>query len=98
MLEWFHLMIPRRTNYWRIFTTFQHKVEAQTAPQSFYPYPNLGSFRLGLWYWNGGVQTSQKSSESFWKSLVIQISIRRMFENQINKKLASEDGDAEEAG
>lgn len=28
---------------------------------SFYPYPNKSSFRLGDWYWNGGVQKSQES-------------------------------------
>lgn len=28
---------------------------------SFYPYPNETSFRLGDWYWNGGVQKSQQS-------------------------------------
>jgi hypothetical protein len=26
---------------------------------SFYPYPNRNSFRLGNWYWNGGMQKSQ---------------------------------------
>jgi hypothetical protein len=31
------------------------------VPQSFYPYPNENSFRLGNWYWNGGVQKSQES-------------------------------------
>lgn len=28
---------------------------------SFLPYPNENSFRLGLWYWNGGAQKSQES-------------------------------------
>lgn len=27
----------------------------------FYPYPNQSSFLLGEWYWNGGLQKSQKS-------------------------------------
>src|ERR1700722_9072300 len=27
--------------------------------ESFYPYPNQSSFRLGDWYWNGGIQKSQ---------------------------------------
>jgi hypothetical protein len=31
------------------------------TPPSFYPYPNRSSFRLGEWYWNGGVQKSQSS-------------------------------------
>jgi len=35
----------------------------QDTPHSLlYPYPNENSFRLGHWYWNGGVQ---KSKESF---------------------------------
>jgi hypothetical protein len=28
---------------------------------AFYPYPNEASFRLGQWYWEGGVQKSQES-------------------------------------
>lgn len=28
---------------------------------AFYPFPNESSFRLGHWYWNGGVQKSQQS-------------------------------------
>ncbi|KAG1835328.1 hypothetical protein DFJ58DRAFT_735609 [Suillus subalutaceus] len=31
------------------------------APDTFYPYPNKSSFLLGDWYWNGGIQKSQKS-------------------------------------
>jgi hypothetical protein len=31
-----------------------------SAP-TLYPYPNCSSFRLGEWYWNGGVQKSQSS-------------------------------------
>jgi hypothetical protein len=27
----------------------------------FHPYPNLNAFRLGEWYWNGGLQKSQAS-------------------------------------
>jgi Plavaka transposase len=32
-----------------------------SALPTFYPYPNHSSFRLGEWYWNGGVQKSQSS-------------------------------------
>jgi hypothetical protein len=32
-----------------------------TLEQSLHPYPNLSSFRLGEWYWNGGIQKSQSS-------------------------------------
>lgn len=31
------------------------------AADAFYPYPNKSSFLLGDWFWNGGVQKSQKS-------------------------------------
>jgi hypothetical protein len=31
------------------------------STMNFYPYPNEASFRLGHWYWNGGVQKSQES-------------------------------------
>jgi hypothetical protein len=36
-----------------------HAVCQTTAP--FYPFPNESSFRLGQWYWNGGVQKSQQN-------------------------------------
>jgi hypothetical protein len=41
-------------------------VPARTDPldansRMFYPYPNRSMFRLGDWFWNGGVQKSQKS-------------------------------------
>jgi hypothetical protein len=32
-----------------------------STSNSFYPYPNHSSFRLGDWYWNGGAQKSQSS-------------------------------------
>jgi hypothetical protein len=32
-----------------------------SAETVFHPYPNLSSFRLGEWYWNGGAQKSQTS-------------------------------------
>jgi hypothetical protein len=35
--------------------------QAESSPQSFYPYPNRSAFRLGDWYWNGGPQKSQAS-------------------------------------
>jgi len=35
-------------------------IPPQNSPEPlFYPYPNRSSFRLGDWYWNGGVQKSQ---------------------------------------
>lgn len=32
-----------------------------STSQTFYPYPNRTAFRLGDWFWNGGVQKSQAS-------------------------------------
>jgi hypothetical protein len=32
-----------------------------STSQPFYPYPNRSAFRLGDWFWNGGVQKSQAS-------------------------------------
>jgi hypothetical protein len=37
------------------------------CPTSFRPYPNEASFRLGDWYWNGGVQKSQESFQQLLK-------------------------------
>jgi Plavaka transposase len=34
---------------------------SHSTSQTFYPYPNLNAFRLGDWFWNGGVQKSQAS-------------------------------------
>jgi hypothetical protein len=43
-------------------------IEATNSPNAtsqgrnpFYPYPNESSFRLGEWYWTGGIQKSQES-------------------------------------
>ena len=33
---------------------------AHSTIPAFSPYPNQSSFLLGDWYWNGGVQKSQK--------------------------------------
>ena len=44
------------------FSDIPHGNTAPESPStSFYPYPNLSSFRLGHWYWNGGTQKSQSS-------------------------------------
>jgi hypothetical protein len=32
-----------------------------SPPDVYHPYPNRSSFRLGEWYWNGGIQKSQAS-------------------------------------
>jgi hypothetical protein len=67
------------------------------APPTFYPYPNRNSFRLGDWYWNGGVQKSQSS----FKELVdivgdpdfCSADIRNVNWNAINHTLAHNDQD-----
>jgi len=76
---------------------------SRSSPNPFYPYPNESSFRLGEWYWSGGIQ---KSRESFNKLLDIVGSekfhpgdVRHTKWCDIDKKLASnnfEDGDNEE--
>ena len=63
--------------------------------QPFYPYPNHTSFRLGDWFWNGGVQ---KSKDSFHE--LIQIigdpefhpeDVQGVKLDQVNKELGTED-------
>ena len=64
---------------------------------TFFPYPNRSSFRLGDWYWNGGVQKSQSS----FRDLVEIISdpdfsstdIRDVKWDAVNRILASNDQD-----
>src|ERR1700722_16455246 len=66
-------------------------------PPSFYPYPNSSSFRLGDWYWNGGIQKSQSS----FKELVHIVGdpefhpedIRDTNWNDINNTLGNDKGD-----
>jgi hypothetical protein len=37
------------------------------APNAFHPYPNKSSYLLGYWFWNGGIQKSQKNfKELLW--------------------------------
>ena len=41
-----------------------HQHPEQLQPNSlemYYPYPNRNAYRLGDWYWNGGIQKSQSS-------------------------------------
>lgn len=66
---------------------------ASTFP-TFHPYPNISSFRLGEWFWNGGVQKSQSS----FRELVSIVgdhdfdpaSIRDTEWDKINKQLADD--------
>ena len=64
-------------------------------PSLFYPYPNHSAFRLGDWFWNGGVH---KSQASFHKLMNIvedpefhPADIRGINWDQINKVLATDD-------
>ncbi|RDB18151.1 hypothetical protein Hypma_000655 [Hypsizygus marmoreus] len=78
--------------------TFSDLPEPSTSRMlNFDPYPNETSFLLGEWYWNGGVQKSQKefmkliaiiSSDSFSPSDICQTNWKL-----INKKLAINDWD-----
>ncbi|GBE78735.1 hypothetical protein SCP_0116260 [Sparassis crispa] len=62
--------------------------------QRYFPYPNATSFRLGDWYWNGGVQKSQSS----FKALLDIIGdpeydpadVRAAHWDDINRQLASD--------
>lgn len=81
-------------------SSFDGAVDEPCNAANFYPYPNKSSFRLGHWYWNGGVQ---KSQESF-KELVDIVGnpdfdpsdIRDTKWNHINAKLASNEEDEEQ--
>jgi hypothetical protein len=44
-----------------------HTDPSNSPSQSFYPYPNRTAFRLGNWFWNGGVQKSQASFHELMK-------------------------------
>ena len=65
-----------------------------TVP-AFSPYPNRSSFLLGDWYWNGGVQKSQKSFSDLINIIVDPEFLKEDIQNvnwtQINKSLASDD-------
>jgi hypothetical protein len=66
-----------------------------TSPSSFYPYPNRSAFRLGEWYWNGGVQKSQSSFKDLLKIVGDEdfhsADIRGTKWDQIDNTLATED-------
>jgi hypothetical protein len=42
-------------------------IESLNLPYSVHPYPNLSSFLIGEWYWNGGEKKSQASLEQLIK-------------------------------
>ena len=69
---------------------------SHSSSQSFYPYPNRTAFRLGDWFWNGGIQKSQASFHEL-INIVGDLEfepadIRNVNWDKINKELATEDG------
>ena len=70
-----------------------------SAQESFYPYPNLSSFRLGDWYWNQGVQKSQTNFKQLLNIVgdhSFQASdVRDTKWDQINRKLGSDNPNEE---
>lgn len=61
----------------------------------FHPYPNHNAFRLGDWFWNGGVQKSQASFNELMDIIdgpdFKLEDVRDIKWDQINKKLGAED-------
>jgi hypothetical protein len=72
-----------------------HGGPPDSASRMFYPYPNRSAFRLGDWFWNGGVQKSQAS----FRELIDIIGdpefqpadVRDTQWDQINKELATDE-------
>ena len=68
---------------------------AHSTVPAFSPYPNRSSFLLGDWYWNGGVQKSQKSFSDLIDIIVDPEFSKEDIQNvnwtQINKSLTSDD-------
>lgn len=66
-----------------------------SASQTFYPYPNRSAFRLGDWFWNGGVQKSQASFDELMKIIgdprFQPEDIQGVKWDHINKELAADD-------
>ncbi|KAG1814221.1 hypothetical protein EV424DRAFT_1326059, partial [Suillus variegatus] len=69
------------------------------APDAFHPYPNKSSFLLGDWFWNGGIQKSQKSFKELLRIIgdteFRPEDIRSTRWNMINNRLGSSADDAE---
>jgi hypothetical protein len=68
-----------------------------SSPQIFHPYPNYNSFRLGEWYWNGGVQKSQSSFKELLNIVGDRdfdpTAVRDTKWDEINNKLGSSSGE-----
>jgi hypothetical protein len=53
---------PEENNHLNELSDLPHQSPTKNyTPSTFYPYPNSSLFRLGEWYWNGGLQKSQSS-------------------------------------
>ncbi|KAG2045967.1 hypothetical protein BDR06DRAFT_1040545 [Suillus hirtellus] len=78
-----------------------HVIQHDTteAPNTFFPYPNRSSFLLGDWFWNGGIQKSQKSFKELLRIIgdadFQSEDIRATRWNSINHRLGSSAEDAE---
>jgi hypothetical protein len=72
-------------------------VPSHSDSQTFHPYPNQSAFRLGDWFWNGGVQKSQASFNELMEIIGdpgFQLEdVRDIKWDQINKDLAEEAGE-----
>ena len=79
-----------------------HTSPSALSPKDFYPYPNQSAYRLGDWYWNGGVQ---KSRTSFNELLDIvgdpefsPADVRNTKWDRVNRVLADEEWTDDDAG
>jgi hypothetical protein len=74
--------------------------EPDHCASSFSPYPNQTSFRLGDWYWNGGIQKSQESFQQLLKIVGDESfdpgDIRATNWDKINQQLACNETDEAE--
>jgi hypothetical protein len=52
---------PEEHNQLNELSDIPESSPSTSSPSMYYPYPNGSSFRLGEWYWNGGIQKSQSS-------------------------------------
>jgi hypothetical protein len=67
----------------------------QSAPPTFYPFPNRNAFIMSDWFWNGGVQKSRQSFRELMNILgdpeFKLEDIRDVDWDQVNKVLATDD-------
>jgi hypothetical protein len=70
------------------------------SPSALYPFPNKSSFLLGHWYWNGGVQKSQKDFKNLLDVITLPDfkpeDVRHTKWGKINDILASSEAESEQ--